>query len=1282
MTEEASTWRTGAGVSNGQGSVRGKALVRGGASASKRGAGSARGGGQKRTQATVARKVLPNQPEPFHNLEYFKEYYYHELSGGKVKQMWVNNPKSPLQNYVQSRFGTAPKYSDEEGYVMGRRESTVRSQVIADEEYDVVGYGDAANKKDAEKLAALDALLQLARRDLLNAKPSAKKVKALTTKSGDSGDVTPTNSKEETAILSDGSVLKAERAREFMTFYCTHFRFGMPDITMTASTGKYGKKTIQKGWDAEMRVGGAMIGKGSGSSKKSATSSVYLDTVVYLEKYDPSLWTTFKTLHKPGDPITMASPVIFTVSDKLNDDVRQTFDFTRATNLFANRPRMAGRIQAGEAADASGRATPTGPRKHGRGQNYKASEGVLKEKSDGMLKNLEDYLTDPRMKALRLQRFALPVQQMASDVLVKVELNQVCVVMAATGSGKTTQLPQMILDDFIMQGQGAKCNIVVTQPRRIAAISVAQRVAKERGESIGQTVGYAVRFDQRPASKHGSINFCTTGHFLRRLQSSLTEDDQDGYLDNVSHIIIDEVHERDIETDLLLIILRRIMAERKKQNKSPFKVVLMSATIDPTLFCQYFADPATRLLAPVVEVPGRSFEVSRHYLDETYARLQSLRLPRQAGGWVWEEKNVRQYLEREMSLEGLSRRKLNDNEVDGGDMQDSIDTLELPYPLIALMIADVVMESDEGHILVFLPGWEEIKSVRAILEDTSSKPMMGIDFNNYERFEVHVLHSSVPVEEQQAIFEPIRHAGIRRIILATNIAETSVTIPDVVYVIDSGKSKETHYDPDRHLQSLVAAWVGTSNVNQRAGRAGRHRAGHAYSLMTKARYASLKPSSMVAMKRENLSNIVMNIKAMNIAGIDVEEVLAEAIEPPAPERVRAAVEQLMLLGALDGKKELTSLGQVLAKMPTDAPIAKMCLYGAFFRCLDSTLTLAAILTERSPWVMAEAIRTQAIETKDSWSNPIFRSDALTTLRAFNQFESLTKRGPQYEVGKFCSNNFLHRGAMQTILQIKEQLFETMRAEGILNAVLSQNAEGRGHRGIRPVISMPELNIHSTSLPLLTALLAMSSTPKFAMRIKEKTFRTSQDKTCFLDQSSVNHPKFTNREKEYAGEKDLYAFQAKTTSNAANKSPPMLRGVTKLDPLTFMLFGANQLQPSQDGGMICDGWLPIKGDFGALDDVERLKNILDVVMLRVFEAIEPESTMTHGGGRGSAGTTKNLTGKEIQEFETLTKSLVGILEQYSEERCEEEQPSKSMISKTTTPQYHPKSIGLLSSNGHR
>jgi HrpA-like RNA helicase len=235
------------------------------------------------------------------------------------------------------------------------------------------------------------------------------------------------------------------------------------------------------------------------------------------------------------------------------------------------------------------------------------------------------------------------------------------------------------------------------------------------------------------------------------------------------------VHERDVDTDLLLFVLRRLLHERRKAGKAEIRVILMSATIDPTLFTNYFKDPDTGTLAPIIEVPGRSFPVDKHFLDETVQQLQALRLPPNQGGWVWQEKSVVQYLQREV----VGR---IETDVRTGRPIGEIDDLDMPYPLISLIIAWVLSKSEEGHVLVFLPGWEEIQAVRNILLDRNRYPLVNINFAD-RQYEIHVLHSTIPIAEQQAVFEPPA-AGIRRIVLSTNIAETSVTIPDVVYVVE------------------------------------------------------------------------------------------------------------------------------------------------------------------------------------------------------------------------------------------------------------------------------------------------------------------------------------------------------------------------------------------------------------------------------------------------------------------------------------------------------------------
>lgn len=314
----------------------------------------------------------------------------------------------------------------------------------------------------------------------------------------------------------------------------------------------------------------------------------------------------------------------------------------------------------------------------------------------------------------------------------------------------------------------------------------------------------------------------------------------------------------------------------------------------------------------------------------------------------------------------------------------------MPYPLIALIIANVLAKSDEGHVLVFLPGWDEIQAVRNILIDPRRYPLLGINFNDY-KYEIHLLHSTVPIAEQQAVFEPPA-AGIRRIVLSTNIAETSVTIPDVVYVVDSAKCKEKRYDPERRLSQLVSAWTGTSNVLQRAGRAGRHRPGEYYGIVSNARFKAMDIHQTVEMLRTDLANTCMHITGLQLPDLSVEDVLAATIQPPERARVHAAMQTLSMVGAIDRNEKLTSLGRVLLQLPVEAAIGKLCLLGSFFRCLEQTLTLAAILTNRDPFLSPPLMKQEADRVKNSWAPTEFRSDVFAVLAAFNAWWKMQSRG--------------------------------------------------------------------------------------------------------------------------------------------------------------------------------------------------------------------------------------------------------------------------------------------------
>lgn len=848
-----------------------------------------------------------------------------------------------------------------------------------------------------------------------------------------------------------------------MDYYCRRYSFGRPDIEFVEIKKS---KTPQASWEAVLSVGDRRIGLGSGSSKKSAQVMCYLDVTQYLESCDPGLWKDFVVAAKTGANLGLAPNVMCRISENLAEDIRDLCYDTRRTQLFRNRPTNI--VQSSELRTS--KATSYRP-------YLKPNKTMLAAKSKNLLERLQKYNADPNLQRMRETRQALPVFTRAQEVLSHIENNDVTICMAATGSGKTTQIPQIILDERIKCGEGATCNIVCTQPRRLAAISVADRVAKERGERLGGSVGYQVRFEAQHPEPHGSITFCTIGIFLKRMQGAL--EGWDGGLDDITHVIVDEVHERDVDTDLLLVVLKRLMEERKAKGK-PLKIVLMSATIDPTLFQKYFPDDQGRP-AKVVEVPGRSFPVQKYYMDDFVPNLLKSR-----HSWIFHDEAVVKYVIKELgqsAANSLGIRLPPDSRQSASQMRD--EDLDLPYPLIAATVSHVMESSTDGHVLVFCPGWDEIKAVERQLLD----PMrpLAFDFSDSSKFSIHLLHSTIPLAEQQIIFEP-PPPGVRRIILATNIAETSVTIPDVVYVVDTARVKELRFDPERHMSSLVSAWVGSSNLNQRAGRAGRHRPGEYFGILGQARSAALHPYQMVEMKRADLSNVVMHVKALDFPGMSVEEVLAATIEPPDPERVTAAMKTLHMVGAIDANQHLTSLGHVLLQLPVEAQMGRLVLYGSFFRCLDQALTLAAILTNREPFVSPMHLKVEAAAKKNLWSPEEFRSDVLATLRAYNAWWALQSAGQYASANKFCTDNFLAKPTLLLINKIKTQLLQSLYHAGVIDV----SAGGRLDGSQASLQVPPELNVNGESLPLLAALIAIASQPKYAIRVG-RMFRTSKEK---------------------------------------------------------------------------------------------------------------------------------------------------------------------------------------------
>ena len=842
-----------------------------------------------------------------------------------------------------------------------------------------------------------------------------------------------------------------------------------------------------------MTIDGSKIGFGRGSTKKSAQKTCYVDVAVYLEAYDPNLWKTFAEAAKTGRDLGMAPPVYCLMSESLEDEIHELCVEMKKSTLYKNALRLRPSLPHPNASQIVP-SVPPPLRRPRELPSFEEKDRVLKERR-------ERYSADPAMESMRDNRAALPITTRAQELLDHIRVNDVTICMAATGSGKTTQIPQLILDDYIERGEGSRCNIICTQPRRLAAISVAQRVAKERGEELGTSIGYQVRFENRLPEERGSVTFCTTGIFLKRMQSALdasTTSAQGHSLDDVTHIVVDEVHERDVDTDLLLVVLKRLLADRKARGK-PIKVILMSATIDPTLFQQYFPDHQGQP-SKVIEVPGRAFPVRKHFLDEFISELASI--PGAAEAFA--QDSVAKYVHNELGPAALqlyqtlpprsittpsTSRSGSGRSTPTQDGRDRSEELELPAPLVALTIAHVLRNSDDGHVLTFLPGWDEIQSVHRYLTNPTSN--LGVEFGDQTKWSIHLLHSTIPVAEQQVIFEPPPN-GVRRIILATNIAETSVTIPDVVFVVDTAKVKEQRFDPERHISSLVSAWVGTSNLNQRAGRAGRHRPGEYFGIISQKRASELHPYQTVEMKRVDLSNIVMHVKALNFPGMSIKDVLSETIEPPAAERVVAAMKDLTMVGALDVQESLTPLGKVLLQLPVEVQVGRLVLLGAFFKCLDNALTLAAILTNRDPFMAPMHLKQEASAVKNAWTSSDFRSDVLAVLRAYNEWWDMHGRGDYVGANRFCSNNFLSKPTLLMIQRIKTHLLQSLYHAGVIDVSMGMAEQAwTGRR--REVTVPPELDINRKSAPLLVALISVASQPNFAVRTSDKAYRTSQDK---------------------------------------------------------------------------------------------------------------------------------------------------------------------------------------------
>lgn len=789
------------------------------------------------------------------------------------------------------------------------------------------------------------------------------------------------------------------------------------------------------------------------------------------------------------------------------------------------------------------------------------TQDELVKKSAALQEKQEKYQRRPDLEQLRQIRSELPMTQFAPQVLDIVHNNIYCVIIGETGSGKTTQVPQILLEHAIANGSGASCNIICTQPRRIAATSVAKRVADERGERLQDTVGYHVRFEARLPKHGGSIVYCTTGILLKQLQHA-----PDDVYDSVSHLVIDEVHERDMPIDFLLIMLKNTMAARAAKGKKVPRVVLMSATIDAERFATYFrgsltSDKTTE--CPTLRVPGRTFPVKEMYLGDILEELEN-KYDRQQLRLIGSDKPTTQYLEAEQG--GPTKGRVDNDRAEervidwkkqattvGSDHMSTYDNTKedtlVPLGLAATTIAHLATTTEGGAILVFLTGLDDIVKLQSILLD--QRPL-DVDFADGNRFRIFMLHSSIQ-ESQRTVFETVP-SGCRKIILSTNIAETSVTIPDVQFVVDTGKCREKQYDQVRRLSQLQCSWISRSNAKQRAGRAGRVRNGHYYALFTRSRHESMRATGLPELLRSDLQEICLEVKSQAFQ-MPVRDFLGAALEPPSPVAVESAMKSLTALDALTEEEELTPLGRILASLPVHPALGKMIVLGVIFDCLDPMIVLGAAAHERPLFVSPLAYRREVDAVRreyagTSWSDHIMLYNAFCTAR-----QMAAEAENDKQLWGLFDQNFFHMGAFKSIDSTAKEIVGILQKAGLIHTHSPGFKSGLEYGG-------KTLNGNSSSDAMIKALLVAGLHPHVAVQTRPGMFRTSREKHVFIHPQSV-----ISKEAEGA---NLLAFTSLSLGSDGGRIG--LRDVTKVTPLMVLLFGGHMTREDDGPILEMDKWL--------------------------------------------------------------------------------------------------------------